>query len=84
MNIHHTIHEFFIHGSKLAHDRKSIEYEEQLIEGGLIDSTDILELIAFLEEKYDITFEEDEITAESFSSINSIAQMVDNHLTSQN
>ena len=84
MNIHETIINFFINDSDLAPGRESIEYEEQLIEGGLIDSLGILKLISFLEEEYDITFEEDEINAENFASINTITQMVDNHLKTQN
>ena len=46
------------------------------METELIDSTGVLELVTFLEEKYDVTVEDDEVTPENLDSVRLIAQFV--------
>ncbi len=43
------------------------------LESGIIDSTGIIELIAFLETKFEITVEDDELLPNNFDSLNHIA-----------
>jgi len=45
---------------------------ESLIEGGIIDSTGILELVEFLEEKFLIQIEDEELVPENLDSINNM------------
>ena len=77
MSIQKTIHDFLVQDYEMAPGRESIDYDEPLLDGGLIDSLGILKLIGFLEEEYQITFDEDAITAESFASINAISRLVE-------
>jgi acyl carrier protein len=44
---------------------------------GMLDSLAIEQLIAFLEEKYRLTFDDDELVAENFASIDAVAALVD-------
>jgi acyl carrier protein len=44
---------------------------------GLLDSLAIEQLIAHIEERYDITFEDDEIVEENFTSLERLAELVD-------
>ena len=44
---------------------------------GLLDSLAIEQLIAFAEETYDIEFDDEELNAENFSSIDTVAKLVD-------
>jgi acyl carrier protein len=50
--------------------------EDSLIENGLIDSTGVLELIAFLEEKYAIRIEQTEMIPDNLDSIHSLSNFV--------
>jgi acyl carrier protein len=57
-------------------ERRSLGDDESLIGSGVIDSTGILELIAFLEEGWSITFADDELTAENFDTLDRITAFV--------
>ena len=49
------------------HDRDSF------LEGGIIDSTGVLQLVAFLEETYGITVDDEEVTPENMDSLNNVS-----------
>ncbi len=46
---------------------------DSFLENGIIDSTGVLQLVAFLEETYGITVEEEELIPENLDSINNIS-----------
>ena len=50
-----------------------ISDDQSLLESGVIDSTGVLELIAFLESTYGISIADEEIVPENLDSIDSIA-----------
>ena len=60
----------------LGDDPASIPSSKSLIEGGIIDSTGVLELIGFLEEQYAIRIEDDELIPENLDSIENIVRFV--------
>jgi acyl carrier protein len=60
----------------LGDDPASIPASKSLIEGGIIDSTGVLELIGFLEEQYGIQIEDDELLPENLDSIEYIVKFV--------
>jgi acyl carrier protein len=43
--------------------------DESLLGSGVIDSTGVLELIGFLEEKFKLQFEDNELVAENFDNV---------------
>jgi acyl carrier protein len=43
--------------------------DESLLGTGVIDSTGVLELIGFLEEKFQLTFDDNELIAENFDTV---------------
>jgi acyl carrier protein len=51
--------------------------EDSLVEKGLIDSTGILELVSFLEEKYGIDIDDTELVPENFDNINALVRFLD-------
>jgi len=57
-------------------DRGGLSPEESLLDAGLIDSTGILELVAFLESEFGITIEDAEIVPENLDSIRAITSYV--------
>ena len=50
--------------------------EDSLLSKGIIDSTGVLELVAFLDETYGIQVADDELVAQNFDSINQLAAFV--------
>ncbi|ALK08702.1 acyl carrier protein [Blastochloris viridis] len=53
-------------------DRTAIDDAESLIDAGLIDSTGILELVAFLEEEFSIAVADGDVVPENLDSIERI------------
>ena len=54
--------------------------DESFLEKGLIDSTGVLELVAFIEEQYGIRFQDDEIIPENLDSVNKLIQFLNKKL----
>lgn len=57
-------------------DRTSLSDTESLIDAGLIDSTGILELVAFLEERFKIEIADADLLPDNFDSIHRIVAYV--------
>lgn len=57
-------------------DFSSIPLDESLLELGIIDSYGVVELVDFLEQTWDITISDHEITKEKMGSINKMALLV--------
>ena len=49
-----------------------LEDETSFLEGGIIDSTGILELVAYLEEEFEISVEDEELIPENLDSISNV------------
>ena len=50
--------------------------DDSLLEQGIIDSTGVLELVAFLSETFGITVEDHELVADNFDSVNKLSAYV--------
>lgn len=61
-------------------DKSALSGTESLIDAGLIDSTGILELVAFLEERFKIEVSDSDLVPANFDSIDRIAAYVDRAL----
>lgn len=59
----------------------SIGEKDSLLETGVIDSTGVLELIAFIEETYGIQVEDEEIIPENLDTILDITYFIEQKLT---
>ncbi len=62
------IRENFIAGRSDA----EIGFEDSLIEGGIIDSTGVLELVTFIEERFGISVEDEELVPENLDSVKNL------------
>ena len=54
--------------------------DEGLLENGFIDSLGILQVVAFLENEFQITLTDEELLPENFNSISSIASFTESKL----
>ena len=57
--------------------QRDIGAGESLLDGGIIDSMGILEVVQFLEDDYGIEVSDEEMVADHFDSIDSIARFID-------
>jgi acyl carrier protein len=71
-----TVREFVIKNF-IFEDDGSLTPETSFLDNGIIDSTGVLELIAFVEEAYGIKVKDHEIIPENFDSIRNIASFVE-------
>jgi len=74
-NMAKELRQFIVDNFLFGRD-KPFSNEDSLIENGLIDSTGVLELIAFLEEKYDIRMEQAEIVPDNLDSIQRLSDFI--------
>jgi len=70
----------FIGKNFLFDETKKVPENDSLLGSGIIDSTGVLELIAFLEQQYGLKFEDNELVAENFDSINNIKSFISKKL----
>ncbi|MEZ4678320.1 MAG: acyl carrier protein [Caldilineaceae bacterium] len=63
---------------EIAYDRSDLELTDdfELIERGVIDSMGMLRVVTFLEEKFAIVMEPEDMTLENFATIDAIATYV--------
>ena len=67
----------FIRNNFLLDDqKKSIDIGISLYEKGIVDSTGVLEIVDFLEEKFGIKIEDDELVPDNLDSINKMSKFV--------
>jgi acyl carrier protein len=71
----------FIKKNFIFDDKKTLGDEESLLGTGVVDSTGILELIAFLEESYQLKFRDNELVADNFDSVTKITAFVSKKLS---
>jgi acyl carrier protein len=66
----------FIHDNFIKESGLVVNADDSLIEKGLIDSTGVLELVAFMEETFKIKVEDEEIIPENFDSVNKLVNFI--------
>jgi acyl carrier protein len=71
----------FITTNFLFDDSIKLGQEDSLLETGVIDSTGVLELVAFIEETYCIKVEDEEIVPENLDSISNISSYIASKLS---
>ena len=70
----------FVVENFLSERAGNLQDQDSFLEKGLIDSTGVMELIAFLEERYSITVEDQEVVPENLDSIANVAAYVSKKL----
>ena len=67
--IEQLIRGFIVENFLFGESDNGLKDTDSFLESGIIDSTGILELVAFLEENYDIHVEDEELIPENLGSI---------------
>jgi acyl carrier protein len=76
MNFNDEIREF-VRQNFLFGDGGTLLNDDSFLEKGIVDSTGILEIIAFIEKKYGINVDDSELLPENLDSINNIAAFLE-------
>jgi acyl carrier protein len=66
----------FIRKNFLFDDKAPLTNDQSLLGSGVVDSTGILELISFLEETCRVKFEDSELVADNFDTIDRISGFI--------
>jgi methoxymalonate biosynthesis acyl carrier protein len=78
-----VIKEFISEHSSQPVQSEELEQSRNLIEDEVLDSLGVMLLVDFLSERFSIEFEPDEIHTGNFQTVESIASLVDQKLTSK-
>jgi len=76
-NIEKTVGQF-ISKTFLFDESKEVDKTVSLLGTGVIDSTGVLELISFLEITYQVKFQDQDLVADNFDSIEKIKEFLSN------
>jgi len=70
------IRDFIIENSLNGFSEATLGDSDSFLEKGIVDSTGILELVAFVEEEFGIEVRDEELIPSNFDSINSLADYI--------
>jgi acyl carrier protein len=77
------IKEFVVSNFLYGQDGQSLASDQSFLENGIIDSTGVLELVAFLEQRFGIAVADRELLPENLDSLQNAAAFVTRKLASQ-
>lgn len=77
MSIAAEVEQFIVSDIAAGRGIETVAHDRDLLADGIIDSLGITELIVFLEGKYAIKVDDDDIDAENFRTIDGIAAFVE-------
>ena len=70
----------FIEENFILDGNDNLSTEDSLLEKGIIDSTGVLELVAFIEETYNVKIKDEELIPENLDSIKNITGFIQEKL----
>ncbi len=79
-DIKNTIRQFIVENFLFGDTSVTFEDNESLMETGILDSTGILELVAFLEKEFHIRIPNEEILPENMDSLHSLEKFIQKKL----
>jgi acyl carrier protein len=71
----------FIIDNFLYGEEEPLELETDFFDKGIVDSTGVIEVVSFLEEKFNISVDDDELIPENLSSLKNIDQFLQKKLS---
>lgn len=79
--IEQAIREFVVANFLFGRDGETLTSGESFLENGIIDSTGVLELVAFLEQTYQIKVRDSELVPENLDSLRLVSAFVHRKLS---
>ncbi len=75
-----TIRQFIVENFLFGDTTVEFSDDDSLMETGILDSTGILELVAFLEREYNIRIDNEEILPENMDTLNNLERFLEKKL----
>jgi acyl carrier protein len=75
LDIEHTLIEFIRNKFLLGQQREKFSSEQPLL-NGVIDSIDIMKLVVFIEEKFDIIVQDEDLVPENFQNVKKMTEYI--------
>lgn len=79
-NIQQELRQFVIDNFLFGQGNGNLRNDDSFLDKGIIDSTGVLELVVFLEEKYHIKIQDRELVPDNLDSINNLVRFVETKL----
>jgi acyl carrier protein len=76
MSVEAKIRNYILENYLFTDDQSALSSEESFLEGGLLDSTGILELIYFVEDEFGVSIEDEEMVPENLDSVKRIVAFI--------
>ena len=70
------IRKYILENFMFTDDEAALSNDDSFLEKGIIDSTGMLELIAFIGDEFQITLEDDELIPDNLDSVNRVAAFI--------
>ena len=77
MDIRADIRDFILDNFMMGRDPQELTDSGSLLELGIIDSTGVLELVGFMEEKFDLRVEDEDLVPENLDSVNNLVEYIE-------
>ena len=77
MEIRKAIHSYLEENVLFNSDDNSISDDDSFMENGIIDSTGILELVSFIEGKFDFKVDDEDLVPDNFDSVNNLVSYIE-------
>lgn len=75
-DVEEIIRNFIVKEIMLEKDESKLNLNDGLLEQGIIDSQGILDLVTFLEKRFNISIKPEEIIPDNFENVNAIFKLV--------
>ncbi|WP_339731728.1 acyl carrier protein [uncultured Gimesia sp.] len=79
-SIQSDVRDFVADNFLFGEDPESLNNDDSFLETGIIDSTGVLELVAFIEDKYSVEVDDDELVPENLDSIDRLINFIESKL----
>jgi acyl carrier protein len=76
MNMKKTIRQYILENLLFTEDESVLQDDDSFIDGGIIDSTGVMEIILFIEETYGIRVNDNEMLPVNLDSVDNLATFV--------
>lgn len=76
MSTEKKVRDYVLENYLFTDDQTKLANGDSFLEKGIIDSTGVLEVIAFLEQEFSIRIEDDEMVPENLDSVNNIVAFI--------
>jgi acyl carrier protein len=77
MAVEQELEQFVVETFGRRRGRRSIGPDEDLVNGGIVDSLGLTELVAFIEQRFGVAVDDDDVVIDNFRNIHSMERFIE-------